>query len=131
MTIPPIRLSDANQHPIREDGEFVLYWMIAFRRGRFTISRCSMPSIAPEQLGKPLVIFEPLRVRYRWASDRLHRFVIEGMRDNSHAFAQETGHLFSLRRTETGSRNAAVASPRQASLHGRHATSIPVFFCRG
>ncbi|MCC9643993.1 deoxyribodipyrimidine photolyase [Rhodopirellula sp. JC740] len=32
---------------------------------------------------KPLLIFEPLRVRYQWASDRIHRFIIEGMRDNA------------------------------------------------
>ena len=34
-------------------------------------------------LGRPLLVFEPLRARYPWASDRLHRFVIEGMVDNS------------------------------------------------
>ena len=29
---------------------------------------------------------EALRCEYRWASDRLHRFVIEGMADNARAF---------------------------------------------
>lgn len=38
-------------------------------------------------LGRPLVVLEALRVDYRWASDRLHRFVIEGMADNAAAFA--------------------------------------------
>ena len=33
--------------------------------------------------GRPLLVFEPLRARYTWASDRLHRFVIEGMADNA------------------------------------------------
>jgi deoxyribodipyrimidine photo-lyase len=33
-------------------------------------------------LGTPLVVLEALRCDYRWASDRLHRFVIDGMRDN-------------------------------------------------
>jgi deoxyribodipyrimidine photo-lyase len=28
-------------------------------------------------------VFEPLRVGYQWASDRLHRFVIDGMADNA------------------------------------------------
>lgn len=41
-----------------------------------------------KSLGKPLVIFEPLRIRYRWASDRFHRFVIEGMRANEADFAK-------------------------------------------
>jgi deoxyribodipyrimidine photo-lyase len=34
-------------------------------------------------LGKPLVIFEALRIGYEWASDRLHRFVLDGMADNA------------------------------------------------
>jgi deoxyribodipyrimidine photo-lyase len=37
------------------------------------------------QLGKPLLIFEALRCDYRWASDRMHRFVIDGMADNAAA----------------------------------------------
>ncbi len=39
-----------------------------------------------ETLQRPLLIFEPLRVDYPWASDRFHSFVIEGMRDNAAAF---------------------------------------------
>nr|ACU26482.1 deoxyribodipyrimidine photolyase [uncultured bacterium HF186_25m_13D19] len=39
-----------------------------------------------ETLGVPLVVFEPLRVGYRWASERFHAFVLEGMRDNAEAF---------------------------------------------
>lgn len=35
------------------------------------------------RLKKPLVVFEPLRVGYRWASDRLHRFVLDGMADQA------------------------------------------------
>lgn len=37
------------------------------------------------QLGKPLLILEALRCDYRWASDRLHHFVIDGMADNLRA----------------------------------------------
>ena len=40
------------------------------------------------ELGQPLVIFEPLRIDYPWASDRLHRFVIDGMADNAKIFAK-------------------------------------------
>ncbi|WP_410962025.1 hypothetical protein, partial [Salmonella sp. SAL4359] len=36
-----------------------------------------------EVLARPLVILEPLRTDYPWASDRLHRFIIDGMRDNA------------------------------------------------
>jgi deoxyribodipyrimidine photo-lyase len=30
--VPAIRIRDCNAAPIRADGDFVLYWMIAFRR---------------------------------------------------------------------------------------------------
>jgi deoxyribodipyrimidine photo-lyase len=34
-------------------------------------------------LRKPLVIFDALRCGYPWASDRLHRFVLDGMTHNA------------------------------------------------
>ncbi|MCA9112446.1 MAG: deoxyribodipyrimidine photolyase, partial [Planctomycetaceae bacterium] len=80
-SIPSLRIRDVNEQPVREDGDFVLYWMIAFRRchWNFSLERaiewCS-------KLKKPLVVFEPLRCGYEWASDRLHRFVLQGMADN-------------------------------------------------
>lgn len=37
--------------------------------------------------GKPLVILEALRCDYPWASDRLHRFVIDGMADHVRTLA--------------------------------------------
>ena len=38
-------------------------------------------------LGKPLLVLEALRCGYRWASDRLHAFVLQGMADNEQDFA--------------------------------------------
>ena len=83
MSIPVIRHRYANDHEIRE-GDYVLYWMIANRRTRYNFALQHAIDRAKE-FKKPLVIFEPLRVRYRWASDRIHRFVIQGMRDNAEA----------------------------------------------
>lgn len=80
--IPAIRLHSCNEAPVREDGEFVLYWMIAFRRTTWNFSLQRAVEWA-RILGKPLVILEPLRVGYRWASDRLHRFILEGMADQA------------------------------------------------
>jgi deoxyribodipyrimidine photo-lyase len=93
MTIPSTRLSQANSHAIREDGQYVLYWMIANRRSRFNFALEHAVERAKE-LGKPLLVFEPLRTRYRWASDRMHRFVIEGMRDNADAFEKKSVTYF-------------------------------------
>jgi deoxyribodipyrimidine photo-lyase len=38
-------------------------------------------------LGKPLVVLEALRCDYRWASERFHAFVLQGMADNARALA--------------------------------------------
>lgn len=64
----------------------MLYWMTAFRRTRSNYALQTARDWAKE-LDRPLVILEALRIRYRWASDRFHRFVIEGMRDNAAACA--------------------------------------------
>ena len=69
------------QAPVRPDGGYVLYWMIAYRRTRWNpaLDRAAAWCRA---LGKPLLVFEPLRAGYPWACDRFHRFVIQGMADN-------------------------------------------------
>ncbi|HET6930288.1 MAG TPA: hypothetical protein VFI45_08190 [Candidatus Acidoferrum sp.] len=85
-SVPPIRIRNVNDAPVRADGRYVLYWMIASRRLHFNfaldraLEHCSL-------LGKPLVIFEALRIGYPWASDRLHRFVLDGMADNAQSCA--------------------------------------------
>jgi deoxyribodipyrimidine photo-lyase len=58
--------------------------MTAARRTRFNFGLQRAVEAANE-LGKPLVILEALRVDYPDASDRFHTFVIEGMRDNARA----------------------------------------------
>lgn len=82
MPVPPIRQRAANAREIRTSGEYVLYWMIAARRLRWNFALDHALEEA-RRLGKPLLILEALRCDYRWASDRLHAFVIEGMRDNA------------------------------------------------
>ena len=88
MAIPSIRHSHANHHDVRPNGDYVLYWMIAFRRTRHNFALQHAVDRA-KQFNKPLLIFEPLRIRYQWASDRMHRFVIEGMRDNAATLARK------------------------------------------
>lgn len=85
--VPAIRIRSVNDRPIQGDGHFVLYWMTAFRRVRFNFSLQRAMEHC-RALGKPLVILEAVRTRYRWASDRLHRFIIQGMADNQAAVAK-------------------------------------------
>ena len=66
---------------MRTAGRYVLYWMIAARRLHYNFALDRSLEHCRE-FGKPLVIFEPLRCGYRWASDRLHAFVLQGMAHN-------------------------------------------------
>ncbi len=81
-SVPPLRVVACNQAPVRDDGDYVLYWMISARRTgwNFGLERAADWARA---LGKPLLVLEALRCDYPWASDRLHRFVLQGMADNA------------------------------------------------
>ncbi len=87
MPTPTCRIRALNAAPVRPTGDWVLYWMVANRRSRwnFSLDRALEHARA---LNRPLVVLEALRCDYPWASDRLHRFALEGMADNAAAFAQ-------------------------------------------
>jgi deoxyribodipyrimidine photo-lyase len=78
----------ANSAPYRRDGEYVLYWMTSSRRPFYNYALQRAVEWAAE-LGKPLVIFEPLRAGYRWASPRFHKWVQAGMLDNCEYFGTQ------------------------------------------
>jgi len=81
-----IRIRVLRDEPLRGDGAFVLYWMVAARRTRWSFALDRAIALARD-LGRPLVVLEALRVAYPYASDRLHRFVLDGMADNAARFA--------------------------------------------
>ncbi|HVQ23946.1 MAG TPA: deoxyribodipyrimidine photolyase, partial [Planctomycetota bacterium] len=82
MSYNQARLRRLNQAPTASRGEYVLYWMQAARRLERNHALDYALACARE-LARPLVVFEALRIDYPWASQRLHRFVLEGMRDNA------------------------------------------------
>lgn len=88
MTTPALRIRELNEKPFQEDRGYVLYWMTSFRRGRFNFALERAVELA-QRFDRPLLIFEPLRIGYRWASDRLHVFVMQGMADNAEHFADK------------------------------------------
>ena len=88
IAAPSDRVRALNDLPLRPDGTHVVYWMVGFRRPRWNFALQHAAAHAAE-LGKPLVILEALRVGYPWASDRLHRFVLDGMRANARHFARK------------------------------------------
>jgi deoxyribodipyrimidine photo-lyase len=86
--VPKNRIRNLNENAIDGDGKFVLYWMTAFRRTRYNFALQRAIELAVE-LKKPLVILDAVRLRYPWASDRLHRFLIDGMLDHQKALEKK------------------------------------------
>lgn len=107
--VPEIRIRDANRTAVRPDGRYVVYWMIAQRRVR---SNFALQHAANEakRLGKPLLVFEPLRAGYRWASQRLHAFVIDGMVDNAARLDRADVRYFPYLEPEPGAGKGLLAA---------------------
>lgn len=82
---PDLRILSVNDAPVQTDGDFVLYWMTAFRRTGWNFSLQRAVEWA-EKLQKPLVILEAIRCDYPLACDRFHAVILGGMNDNRKAF---------------------------------------------
>jgi deoxyribodipyrimidine photo-lyase len=83
------RLRRLNEARTATGGDYVLYWAQVYRRLERNHALDYALRCAAE-LGKPLVVYEGLRIDYPWASRRHHRFVLEGMRASA-ARAAELG----------------------------------------
>lgn len=99
--VPDLRVHQENDAPVRSDADFVLYWMTSTRRttDNFALDRAREWA---EELSLPLLVFEPLRVAYPHASARIHRFVIDGMRDNAARFGKSPVGYFPYVEPEAG-----------------------------
>ena len=76
--IPERRIRQVGHGEYRPGADYVVYWMTAYRRldSNFALEHAVDLARGWE---RPLVILEALRVGYPWASDRFHRFVLDGM----------------------------------------------------
>jgi len=109
MPPSPARVRNVSHHPVRPDREFVLYWMTSARRASFNFSLDRAVHWASE-LGRPLVVLEPLRMDYRWASDRFHGFVVDGMQDNSRALRHRPATYYPYVEPAAGAAKGLVRS---------------------
>ena len=83
---PRSRLRVVCDRPVRGDGEYVLYWMTAARRARYSFALQHAVWHAHEA-GRPLLVLEALRAGHQHNTARVHRFVLDGMADNRSRFS--------------------------------------------
>lgn len=98
-SVPAIRIRHLNPAPINPNGDYILYWMTAFRRTGYNFALQRAIEHATH-LNKPLVILEALRCDYPYASDRLHRFILDGMAANAAALAKHPVFYYPYVETE-------------------------------
>lgn len=79
-TVPEIRVHVYHDLPPRAEGRFVLYWLRMNRRLSYNFALQRAVGWAKE-LARPLLIADVIPQDYPRASDRFHRFVMEGMSD--------------------------------------------------
>jgi deoxyribodipyrimidine photo-lyase len=108
-TVPHVRIRKTNDKPAQAGAKYVLYWMIANRRLTYNFSLDRALEHC-ESLRKPLLIFEALRVDYPWASDRIHRFVLDGMTDNARTCASHGAEYFPYVEPKPGAGKGLLAA---------------------
>jgi deoxyribodipyrimidine photo-lyase len=91
------------------ERKYVLYWMVAHRRLTWNFALQNAVSWC-RRLSLPLVIFEPLRCDYRWASDRLHWFFVQGMQDHGKALKNQAAVYFPYLEPQPGAGRGLLAA---------------------
>jgi deoxyribodipyrimidine photo-lyase len=107
--VPDLRIRQLNSNPVRGSGRFVLYWMIAARRPgwNFALQRAVEWAV---ELQKPLLILEAVRTDYPWASDRFHRFIMDGMLHHQEAFSETRVRYYPYVEKEKGAGKGLLAA---------------------
>jgi deoxyribodipyrimidine photo-lyase len=114
--VPSVRVRACNEAPERPEREYILYWMIAARRTTWNYG-LEHAARRASALRKPLLVLEALRADYPWASDRLHRFVLEGMADNAARCARAGVRYYAYVEPERGAgRGLVLALAQRAAL---------------
>lgn len=90
-----------NEAEPNEEGEYILYWVQTNRRFKYNYALEYAIGWA-NKLDKPLLIYEGLNIDYPWASDRIHTFMMEGMKENLDFARSRDLNYFSYLESEKG-----------------------------
>jgi deoxyribodipyrimidine photolyase len=129
------RARPLNATPVRPGGEYVLYWCQMNRRADANPALDFAVDIA-NQLHLPVLFYEGLTCTYPYASDRFHRFILEGVPETARRLAAlGIGYTFYLRRRRSdpndvlhrlAARAAAVVTDDYPTfIAARHNASVP------
>ena len=102
-----------NEHPLRSDRPMVLYWMRIAMRGHDNPALEAALHLA-HALDRPLLVYQGLSERYPFASDRHHRFILEGARDVAAELA-ERGLTYAFHLERPGARGDHLLELAQSS----------------
>jgi photolyase PhrII len=101
--------------PSARAGNYVVYWMrIAARADENPALDVAL--VAAKALGLPVFVYHALSQRYRYASDRIHMFALQGARDVQAALSKRgIGYAFHLQ-TPDDDKSHLETIARQAAL---------------
>ena len=125
--VPDSRIRGLNALEESPNGRYILYWMTSQRRTSHNFALQRAVEWA-ERLGRGLLVLEAVRCDYEWASDRLHRFVLDGMEDNLLALQGRAGVTYYpfVEREPGGGRGLLAALAEHAAVVV--ADDFPTFF---
>ncbi|MGC9945494.1 MAG: deoxyribodipyrimidine photo-lyase [Bryobacteraceae bacterium] len=94
----PERVRQLNSAPVRPTADYVLYWCQMNRRADANQALDFAVDLA-NQLDLPVLFYEGLTYSYPYASDRFHRFILEGVPETARRLnTLGIGYTFYLRR---------------------------------
>jgi len=94
VQVPISRITTLNDsQPDVKKSEYVVYWMIAFKRVEYNFALERAIEWA-NKLSQPLVIFEPLILDYPMSSIRFHKFTLDGMKEVSETISKSNAFYY-------------------------------------
>jgi deoxyribodipyrimidine photo-lyase len=129
------RARQLNTAPVRPGAEYVLYWCQMNRRADANQALDFAVDLA-NRLNIPVLFYEGLTYTYPCASDRFHRFILEGVPETARRLAAlGIGYTFYLRRRPSDPNDvlyrlaagaaAVVTDDYPTFIAARHNVSVP------
>jgi deoxyribodipyrimidine photo-lyase len=115
MPVEAERISKLNSAAERPDAEYVLYWAQMNRRVDGNHGLLYAVELA-NKYGLPVLYYEGLTCSYKYANDRLHSFILEGVPETAKRLTKAgIGYVFYLRKKEASRNDVLYELARKAA----------------